>query len=69
MMHKRQPAPIRALREGAIVDERPRPSFRPYALAFLLGLVVGATVACGYFWWRLDALTDRTRPVLYDGGR
>jgi hypothetical protein len=63
-----EPAPIRALRTGAIVDDRParRTDWRGYGLAFLLGLsigaMLGAVLALGFVETRIEHMERRLLP-------
>jgi hypothetical protein len=59
-----EPAPIRALRTGAVVDDRARPrlAWRPWLRGFVAGLIVGGIVLVGVvtvLWWRVAAVAAK----------
>lgn len=53
---------------GAVVDDRPaaRRFAGPWVRGFILGILVGALIACAYFLWRVDQLIPETPPYLHE---
>ena len=46
---------------------RPRLAWGPWLRGFVLGLMLGAAVACAYFCWRIDRIAEAVgRPYLHD---
>ena len=43
---------------------RPRLAWGPWLRGFVIGALVGATIASAYFWWRLDRMAALAKPAL-----